>query len=350
MDRFSELKAFSLVASTGGFSSAARQLGVATSSVTRLVDALEQRLGSPLLNRSTRSVTLTDTGARYFERATDILEALDSADDAASARQAEPRGVLRVSAPVTFCTLYVAPMLGGWSRRYPQLELDLHLSDTVSNMVDESIDVAIRIGAAGEQPNLIARRLSGHERIICASADYLAAHGVPAVPADLLQHDCLQFAYGASNGGANGGPKRGWRLRAVVDGSQIEEVAVRGSISVNNSAVLRRAALDGAGVAMLPDWLVRADLQSGALVRVLAGYQANPGAMDIGLYAMYQANRRGSAKVKAFVDMLEAQLQDTQAAAGAADVTASSALAKTATGWAPVSEAAPMRTVGTERM
>lgn len=300
MDRFSELKAFSLVASTGGFSSAARQLGVATSSVTRLVDALEQRLGSPLLNRSTRSVTLTDAGARYFEHAAGILEALDSADDEASGRHAQLRGVLRVSVPVTFCTLHVAPMLAAWTRRYPQLELDLHLSDTVSNMVDESIDVAIRIGAAGEQPNLIARRLSGHERMICASPGYLAERGVPMVPSDLLQHDCLQFAYG--------GARRGWRLRAATAGSQIEEVPVRGSISANNSAVLQRAALDGAGLAMLPDWLVRADLQCGALVRVLAGYQANPGAMDIGLYAMYQANRRGSLKVKAFVEMLEAQL------------------------------------------
>lgn len=343
MDRFSELKAFSLVAHTGGFSAAARQLGVATSSVTRLVDALEQRLGSPLLNRSTRSVTLTDTGQRYFEQAVEILEALDSADDDASARQAEARGTLRVTAPVTFCAMYIAPLLGEWGRRYPKLALDLHLSDTVSNMVDEAIDVAIRIGAADSQPNLIARRLSGHERLICASPAYLAAHGVPAVPEDLLQHDCLQFAYSVPNGGA----KRGWRLRAT-DGADrpIREVTVRGSISANNSEVLRRATLDGAGVAMLPDWLVRADLQSGALVRVLAGYQANPGAMDVGLYAMYQANRRGSAKVKAFVDMLEARLQDAQAAAGMAS---SSALANTETGWAPVSQAAPMRTVGTER-
>lgn len=343
MDRFSELKAFSLVASSGGFSAAARQLGVATSSVTRLVDALELRLGSPLLNRSTRSVTLTDAGSRYFERAAGILEALDSADHAVSARQDEPRGVLRVSAPVTFCTLHIAPMLGAWSRRYPQLELDLHLSDTLSNMVDESIDVAIRIGAADSQPNLIARRLTGHERMICASPAYLLEHGVPLAPQDLLEHDCLQFAYG--------GPKRGWRLRAAGDGGQIEEVAVRGSISVNNSEVLRRAALDGAGMVMLPDWLVQADIASGALVRVLDGYQANPGAMEVGLYAMYQANRRGSPKVKAFVDMLEAQLSGTYATvgmAGVAEVTPSSALANAETPRAPVSTTPPMPTVGTE--
>jgi DNA-binding transcriptional LysR family regulator len=306
MDRFAELKAFSLVAGSGGFSSAARQLGVATSSVTRLVDALEQRLGTPLLNRSTRKVTLTDSGQAYFERALHILAQLDAADDAAAAGRGEPRGILRVTAPVTFCTLYIAPLLGELQRRFPLLELDLYLSDAVSNMVDDAIDVAIRIGAGDQQPNLVARRLAGHERLICASAAYLQQHGTPEVPADLLRHNCLQFAYG--------NPRRGWRLQRNEDNQDIEEIPVRGTLTVNNSEVLRRAALDGVGLAMLPDWLVRHDLRSGALVRVLGQYQVNPGAMDVGLYAMYQTNRRGSLKVKAFVDLLaeylSAEIQD----------------------------------------
>lgn len=298
MDRFSELKAFVLVGTARGFSSAARTLGVATSSVTRLVDALEERVGTPLLNRSTRSVTLTDAGQGYFEKAVFILEQLEAADDAASAREGEPHGLLRVTAPVTFCTMYVAPMLGEFGRRYPKLQLDIQLSDSISNMVDDSIDLAIRIGANDQQPNFIARRLTGHERRVCASPAYLTTYGIPQVPIDLLQHNCLQFAYGVT--------RRGWRLQRDQD---VEDIPVRGTLSVNNSEVLRQVILDGAGIALLPDWLVREDLRSGVLIRLFEGYQVNPGAMDIGLYAVYQANRRGSQKVKAFVDMLAERME-----------------------------------------
>jgi DNA-binding transcriptional LysR family regulator len=317
MDRFAELKAFCLVAASGGFSPAARQLGVAASSVTRLVDALEKRVGTALLNRSTRKVTLTDSGQQYYASAQAILAQLDQADDAAAARHGQAGGLLRVSAPVTFSTMFIAPLLGELARRHPRLELDLHLSDAVSNMVDDSIDVAIRIGAAQQQPNLIARRLSGHQRVICASPAYLAQHGTPEAPGDLLRHNCLQFSYGVA--------RRGWRLRCQ-QGNQAQgqdqsqesgqeradtactELPVRGTLTINNSEVLRRAALDGVGIAMLPDWLVRGDVAAGTLQPLLGGHQANPGEMEIGLYAMYAANRRGSQAIKAFVDLLAEHL------------------------------------------
>ena len=215
-----------------------------------------------------------------------------------------------MTAPVTFCTMHMAPLLGEMGRRYPKLQLDLHLSDTVSNLVDEGIDVAIRIGSAEEQPNLIARRLSGHQRVICASPDYLRRHGTPAVPPDLLAHNCLLFSYG--------GTRRGWRLRehGRDDGGCLD-LPVRGTLSINNAEVLRRAALDGLGVAMLADWLVGPDVKAGTLVPLLTAYQANPGPMEIGLYAMYSASRRGSLTIKAFVDLLQEglarQLPDSHA-------------------------------------
>jgi DNA-binding transcriptional LysR family regulator len=304
MDRFAELKAFCLVVASGGFSPAARQLGMAASSLTRLVDALEKRLGTPLLNRSTRKVTLTDSGRQYYASAQSILAQLDQADDAAAARHGQACGLLRVTAPVTFSTMFIAPLLGELARRHPQLELDLHLSDAVSNMVDENIDVAIRIGAARQQPNLIARRLSGHRRVICASPAYLAQHGTPRAPQDLLDHNCLLFSYGAT--------RRGWRLQCE-DGEHDADLPVRGTLSINNSEMLRRAALDGVGVAMLPEWLVRADVAAGTLLPLLDGYQANPQEMEIGLYAMYAANRRGSPAIKAFVDLLAEHLARQQA-------------------------------------
>ena len=293
MDRFAELKAFCLTASNGGFSAAARQLGVATSSVTRLVDALEQRLGTPLLNRSTRSITLTDSGRGYFEHATGILAALDEADDAAAGGVAAPAGVLRIAAPVTLAIRYIAPLLPELARRHPKLALDLRLSDALSNMVDEAIDVAIRIGNPEQQPNLIARKLAGHRRHICASPAYLARHGAPQTPEQLGAHNCLLFSYGAA--------RQSWRLRG--DGLA-QEVEVRGSLHVNNAEMLRQAALGGLGLALLPGWLVQQDLDAGTLLPVLDGYQANPGEMDVGIFAVYAENRRGSAKIRAFTDLL----------------------------------------------
>ncbi|WP_343730488.1 LysR family transcriptional regulator [Duganella sp.] len=298
MDRFAELKAFCLVASNGGFSAAARQLGVATSSVTRLVDSLEERLAAPLLNRSTRSITLTDSGRAYFEHASHILAALDEADDAAAGRDAEPAGMLRIAAPVTLAIRYIAPLLPELAQRYPRLELDLRLSDALTNMVDEAIDVAIRIGNPEQQPNLIARKLAGHRRHIVASPGYLAAHGAPPTPQALAEHNCLLFAYGTS--------RPTWRLRGEALATEVE---VHGKLQVNNAEMLRQAALGGLGLALLPGWLVQQDLDAGTLVAVLPDYQANPGDMDVGIYAVYPANRRGASKIRAFTDLLAAALE-----------------------------------------
>lgn len=301
MDRFSELSAFRAVASCGGFSAAARQLGVATSSVTRSIDRLELRLGAVLLNRSTRSVTLTESGQRYYEHTRRILAELESADDEAGAAGADGglRGVLRIAAPVSFATRHIAPLLPRMAQRHPRLELDLHLSDAMSNMVDESIDLAIRIGSPEQNPNLIVRRLAPHHRLICASPGYLAMHGAPSTPAELAGHNCLQFAYDAT--------RPPWRFQPR-EGGAIEEVQLRGTLCANNADVLRQAAIGSMGIAMLAAWLVDDALASGELVQVLAGYRANPGPMDIGLLAIYQSNRRGSAKIQAFIELLESAL------------------------------------------
>lgn len=303
MDRFAELRAFRAVAATGGFSAAARQLGLATSSVARLMDALELRLGAPLLNRSTRSVTLTDAGREYLARATSILDQLEEADNAAGAATGVARGLLRIAAPVTFSSIFIAPLLPELARRYPELELDMRLNDSLTNLVEESIDLAIRIGTVERIPNLVARKLSAHQRFICASPGYLARHGAPQGPADLGQHNCLLFAYSV-------GPQQ-WRLQ---DAAGIEEVEVRGTLTVNNIEVLRQAVAGGVGLGLLPEWLVKGDLASGALVRVLENYEINPGPMEVGVYGLYPASRRGSAKIKAVLDMLAEALAAQSAA------------------------------------
>jgi DNA-binding transcriptional LysR family regulator len=302
MDRFAELKAFNVVAACGGFSPAARQLGVATSSVTRLVDALEERLGAVLLNRSTRSVTLTEAGRTYHDEARRILERLDAADDAVSDRAGGVAGLLRVAAPVTFGAMFIAPILPELRARHPRLTLDLRLDDSAVNLVDESIDVAIRIGSLDPNASLVARRLTGHTRVLCASPAYLAGRGTPQTPADLAQHDCLQFSFD--------GNRRSWRLRRKdgADGTPVHEIDVNSIVQANNGELLRQAALCGLGVAMLADWLVQDDLLAGRLVQVLDDYDVNPGPMDVALHALYQASRRGSHKIRAFVDLLGEQL------------------------------------------
>ena len=303
MDRFAELKTFCVVVASGGFSSAARELGLATSSVTRLVNALEDRLGVALLNRSTRSVTLTEAGRTYHEDAQRLLEQLDSADDAVATRAADVSGVLRVAAPVTFGAMYIAPILPELRARHPRLALDLRLSDTAVNLVDESIDVAIRIGSLDSNANLIARRLASHQRLLCASPAYLERRGAPQHATELATHDCLHFTFSDN--------RRTWRLRrreGNPDEMAAEDIRVNAIVQANSGEVLRQAAIAGLGIAMLSDWLVRDDLRDGRLVRVLEQYEANPGPMDVALYAMYQANRRGSQKIRAFVDLLSEHL------------------------------------------
>lgn len=297
MDRFAELKAFCLVVASGGFSPAARQMGVATSSVTRLVDALEARLGAVLLNRSTRSVTLTDTGRSYYEEARRVLEQLDAADDAVAGQGGDVKGVLRVAAPVSFATLHIAPILPELRARYPRLALDLRLSDEAARLVDESIDVAIRIGRIDPDSTLVARRLGPHRRLLCASPAYLATRGTPILPADLAHHDCLQLA-----------ERRLWRMRRLEGEGEDEEITIDAVLQANSAELLRQAALAGVGIAMLAHWLVRDDVAAGRLVPVLPAWEANPGPMDVTLHALYQTNRRGSHKIRAFVDLLAAQL------------------------------------------
>ena len=303
MDRFSELKAFSVVASTGGFSAAARNLGIAPSSVVRLVDALERRVGVRLLNRSTRTVTLTDSGRFYYDSVLLILEQIEEAENFAS-QEGVPQGRLTISAPVTFSTIYLGPALCELQQTYPKLKVHLDLNDGISDLAEDSVDVAIRIGKPVPPPGLTTRWLARHERIICGSPDYFDEFGTPLAPADLARHDCLIFSYG--------GQAHQWRFRPLgnPDGS-VQAVDVRGSLTVNNSEMLRQACLGGYGVALLPVWLVMEDVLAGRLMRILPDYEANPGPMDVGLYAVYPPNREAALKVQAFIAVLEQHLSRT---------------------------------------
>jgi DNA-binding transcriptional LysR family regulator len=293
MDKLSALRAFTEVAETGGFSRAARKLELATSSVTRSVDGLEESLGTVLLNRTTRQVTLSDAGTSYYVRAKKILDDVAEADASVTDRGTEPTGPLRVSVPVEFGRQCISPHLGAFLAKYPKLELDLTLSDAISDLVSERFDLAIRLGTAAPNAALVSRPLGSFSRFVVASHGYLTAFGTPREPCELTAHQCLRFSYGSD--------QQVWTF--CCGKSQIK-VAVTGRLKTNNSEVLREAALNGSGIALLPSWLVLPGIQSGQLTKLFEDYEVNPNDSQSLVTALYLPNHRGSKRVNAFIDLL----------------------------------------------
>ncbi|MFJ3450302.1 LysR family transcriptional regulator [Pseudomonas sichuanensis] len=294
MDKLLALKVFMATVEAQGFSAAARRLGVATSSVTRLVDALESELGATLLNRSTRQVSLTEAGAAYYQRARDILEALAEADASVADRGEEPVGVLRLCLPVEFGRRVIAPHLGAFLARHPGLELDIDLSDRFDDLLDGRYDLTIRLGEPAPSDELVCRRLGQFERWLVASPAYVAQGPALDDPRQLSTRACLRFRYGQS--------ARPWRLQ---QGEQRLELDVTGPLRSANADLLREAAIAGSGVALLADWLVREDVAAGRLQRLFADWQVSPGAASATINALYLPNHRGSRRVKAFVAFCE---------------------------------------------
>ncbi|MBV8048263.1 MAG: substrate binding domain-containing protein, partial [Paludibacterium sp.] len=203
-----------------------------------------------------------------------------------------PHGLLRVSLPVVFAQLHVAPLLPDFLRAYPDVELDLSLNDSMVNLVEERVDLAIRIGSL-DSSSLVARKLAPHRRVVCASPDYLARHAEPQSPHDLSGLNCLAFTYGRGD--------RTWRF---TRGETEQVVRISGSICANNSFLLLNAALDGMGICLLPSWLVGKDVEAGRLRPLLSDWEANPLSPGAAIHAVYLPNRRTSKKVRAFVDFL----------------------------------------------
>ncbi|HEK1011288.1 TPA: LysR family transcriptional regulator [Pseudomonas putida] len=294
MDKLLAMKMFTATVDAQGFSAAARTLGVATSSVTRLVDALESALGTTLLNRSTRQVSLTEAGARYYARARDIFAALEEADASVADRGDEPVGVLRLCLPVEFGRRVIAPHLGPFLARHAALELDIDMSDRLDDLLDGRYDLSIRLGDPSPNDELVCRQLGRFERWLVASPEYLAGREALQHPGQLLEHACLRFRYGQK--------ARPWRLQR---GDQALELDVSGPLRSANADLLREAALAGSGIALLADWLVREDVLAGRLQRLFSDWRISPGAANDSINALYLPNHRGSRRVQAFITFCE---------------------------------------------
>jgi len=289
MDRFAAIEAFVRVAEAQSFSVAARRLRSSKSAVSRNVSNLEEDLGVQLIQRTTRSLTLTEAGRGYFERAARILADLDEAHQAVTQLQAAPRGRIRLSAPTSFGFLHLAPALPDFLDQNPEVSVELSVSDRLVDVIEDGFDLALRIGALPDS-SLIARRLSPIRRAVCASMAYIQARGRPETPEDLRGHDCLL--------NSNAPLAQEWRFAAPDGGSM--SVEVRGRLSANNGEALRVAALNGLGFAYLPTFLIGADVQYGALTTVLESFVPQ----DSTLSAVYPHSRHLSPKVRALVDFL----------------------------------------------
>jgi DNA-binding transcriptional LysR family regulator len=290
MDRLDEIAAFATVADTRSFTQAARRLGVSGAQVSKLVARLEDRLGARLLNRTTRDVSLTDTGRAYLERARGLLEDFEALES--SVRDEDgPRGTLRMSAPVSFGARQLDPALLDFAKAYPHVALEVFYSDRMVNLVDEGFDMAVRIGQLGDS-TLIARKLAPVRLVTCASPAYLQAHGVPQTPADLAAHESIvdlnarePYVWGFGIGG------------------ECMDVRIHGRLRFSSPEACLQAAERGFGVARAPAFVAHERLRAGTLTPLLCNFESE----TVHVHAVYPHARHLAPKVRAVVDFLAAR-------------------------------------------
>ncbi|UPK30713.1 LysR family transcriptional regulator [Bradyrhizobium sp. 195] len=288
MDKLTNMKAFIKVVDRGSLSEAARELRLSRSAVSKYVIDLEVELGVQPLNRNTQNATPTKVGHRYYERCIAILAEIDDAERSLSQFQVEARGVLRVNAPMSFGTKFLGRMIAQFMARNPSLQVELILSDQQLDTVQEGFDVTIRLTDT-PPANVVARQIASAPRAICASPDYLEKAGIPKRPKDLRTHQCLNYGYLATGSQ--------WKL-AGKDGDHW--IPVEWNLSSNNGEILRDAALEGRGIALLPNFIVQTCLHDGSLKEVLADYRAP----EMSVYAMFPPARYMPFKLRAFTEFL----------------------------------------------
>ena len=294
MDRFVGMAVFAKVVDSASFAAAARHFDMSPAMVSKHIRTLEERLGVRLLNRTTRRVSATEVGQNYYERCLRILTELEDAERAAGDLQAAPRGMLRMTTSVSFGAKRLAPAIADYLVAYPDVSIDLNLHDHYVDLVEERIDLAIRLGQLSDS-SLIAKKLYSVETLLCASPGYVEANGAPQTPHDLLQHNCLLYTYASP------------RLWTFIDRNGKEElIRISGRLSANNGDALLALALKGAGLVLGPDYLLEDDIKAGRLVRLLPDYTTN----EIPVYAVYPHSRFLSAKTRTFIDFLASRFAE----------------------------------------
>lgn len=299
MDRLEAMRVFVRVAELGSFSAVAQQMGVARSLVTRQVAALEAHLGVKLMARSTRRLALTSGGTAYLEKCRVILNLVESAETDVAAERLTPRGNIRISLPLSFGLKRLAPLLIEFSQRYPEVGLDMDYTDRRAKLIEEGIDLSIRITRRLEDTD-VARRIATSRMRVVAAPDYLARHGRPRHPAELVHHECLGYTAAA-----------GLAWQFTVD-DRTESFQVRSRINANNGDVLIEAAVRGLGITCQPDFIADDYLTDGRVEEILAAFPQP----ELGIYAMLPSNRHVPHRVRVLMDYLAEKLA-TGASTGA---------------------------------
>lgn len=300
MDRFQEMQVFAAVAQDQGFSAAARRLGMSAASVTRAVAALEQRIGTQLLTRTTRSVHLSEAGQRYLEDCRRILAEVQEAEDSAAGSHAQPRGQLTITAPVLFGDLFVTPLMVGYLTQFPEVSINAVLVDRVVSMVEEGIDVAVRIGELPDS-NQHAIRVGEVRRVICASPGFLTAHGRPRHPADLSRAPIIATS--------SIGQPRSWPFLEAGEAISVRPEP-RLVVSANQAAIT--AAAMGLGLTRVLSYQVASKIATGELEIVLADFELPP----LPIHVVYQGGRKAPTRVRSFVDFAVKGLREHPALHG----------------------------------
>lgn len=294
MDQLQAIRVFRRTVEGGSFAEAARWLGLSPAAISKNIRELEAHLGVRLLNRTTRRMSLTEAGQRYYEQITRVLDDLSDADNSLGPLQQMPSGLLRVSAPLTFTLTRLSEAIIGFLDRHPNLTLDLKLEDRRVDLVKEGIDVAIRGSDRLEDSSLIARKLATLKHVICASPGYFARHGSPKRPEDLRAHNCVQFTLS--------GHVQQWSFTKI---GQSVSVPIDGRYKVTTSLAVRDALLAGFGLSLIPYIYVERDIAEGSLVTALEGWSA----VETTIHVVYPSRQYILPKVRAFVDFLADELQ-----------------------------------------
>jgi len=302
MDRLTAMQMFVRVVETGSFSAVAREMNSTQPTISKNIAELESWLGAKLLNRSTRSLRLTETGTDYYERCVSILQDVEDAEQTVGHLQTQPRGTVRVGTVVAFGCLHLVPRLARFFREFPEIKVDVRLSDRVVDLVEEGIDVAIRMGNLADS-TLIAKKLCSSPFVTVASPNYLKINGIPKHPRELRDHNYLVY----SDAGTRGETQ-------FKDQDEPFYVKVEGNLTTNNTEALRTALLAGIGISRTPRWLVGDAIEAGDLVPVLQEYQ--PDSMNI--YAVYPPGRHLPSRVRSFLDYIAGEFKDCSMIGGCA--------------------------------
>jgi DNA-binding transcriptional LysR family regulator len=281
-----DLDIFARVARTGNMSAAGREMGLSPAVVSKRVSLLEEELGARLFQRTTRQLTLTETGEGYYKRVLDILNLVEEAEDFVNRRNDKPRGVLKITAPTTFSRKHVAPYLADFLAKFPEIELDVHLTDDYVDIISRGFDLAIRVGEL-QDSSLVQKKLAADHRVMCASPAYLDRIGAPTTLADLEGHNCLMA-----------GAQEFWRLTGP-DGEH--QFRPKGNIRSNSAEFIREAMVAGLGIGLRSVWDVHEELQNGSLKAVLPAYR---GVDSVAIYAVYPCRDFMPAKVNSLIDHL----------------------------------------------